>query len=166
MFPQVIPTTIFRETPSVSFYDATLENSNGCDVVRHGPGAISPPMDETFKQFYVHGFQVDYNLCVYGSREFEVIYEGWEHPWHIVHLDAGTGSLLIPKGCYHRSVSGSDGSVLINQPERSPGFSVETEFIPVSVRNNEYLQTVMKEYEPIIWYPGQESCDRKHLTYV
>ena len=37
------PTTIFRETPKVTFFDAGLEASNGCDVVIHSEEAISPP---------------------------------------------------------------------------------------------------------------------------
>ena len=37
------PTTIFRETPKVTFFDAGLEASNGCDVVIHSEEAVSPP---------------------------------------------------------------------------------------------------------------------------
>ena len=36
---------IFRETPKVTFFDAGLEVSNGCDVVMHSGEAISPPDD-------------------------------------------------------------------------------------------------------------------------
>ena len=34
------PTTIFRETPKVTFFDAGIESTNGCDVVMHS-GAVS-----------------------------------------------------------------------------------------------------------------------------
>ena len=37
------PTTIFRETPKVTFFDAGIESTNGCDVVMHSGDAISPP---------------------------------------------------------------------------------------------------------------------------
>ena len=37
------PITIFRETPKVTFFDAGLDSSNGCDVVIHSNKAISPP---------------------------------------------------------------------------------------------------------------------------
>ena len=40
-----LPTSIFRETPKVTFFDAGLEGSNGCDVVIHSEEAISPPND-------------------------------------------------------------------------------------------------------------------------
>ena len=37
------PTTIFRETPKVTFFDAGIDSTNGCDVVMHSGEAISPP---------------------------------------------------------------------------------------------------------------------------
>ncbi len=40
-----VPITIFRETPKVTFFDAVLRKSNGCDVVIHSEEAISPPHD-------------------------------------------------------------------------------------------------------------------------
>ena len=42
-------TTIFRETPKVTFFDAGLVGSNGCDVVIHSKEAISPPDDLKMK---------------------------------------------------------------------------------------------------------------------
>ena len=38
-----MPTTIFRETPKVTFFDAGIDSSNGSDVVIHSGEAISPP---------------------------------------------------------------------------------------------------------------------------
>ena len=35
------PTTIFRETPKVTFFDAGIVSTNGCDVVMH-TGEASP----------------------------------------------------------------------------------------------------------------------------
>ena len=153
--PVIVPTTVFRETPAVSFYDSTILGSNGCDVVRHGPNASSPPMDGEYKTFYVHKYQIDYNLCVYGSRVFEIIYDGWDDPYHIVHLNQGVGSIEIPVGGYHRSISGADGSVLINQPIRKPGFSVDTEFIPVSSKDDDYLDYILNCVKPIVWKDGK-----------
>lgn len=148
--PNVIPTKIFRETKAVSFYDATIDTTNGCDVVRHGPGAVSPPLDDKGNvQFYVHRHQVDNNLCVYGQREFHLIYDLWENPYHIVHLDEGSGSLTIPIGCYHRSISGPNGSVLINQSVRDDQFSFETEFVPASAGVNKSLNDIVTKCEPI-----------------
>jgi len=148
--PHVIPTHIFRETPAVGFYDATIDETNGCDVVRHGKKAQSPPKDADGNvQFYIHHHQVDNNLCVHGTREFHLVYGGWDHPYHIVHLDAGSGSLTIPIGCYHRSISGPEGSVLINQSIRDDEFSFDTEFVPVSTADDEWLREGVNNCNPI-----------------
>ena len=37
------PTTIFKETYKVTFFDAGIDSTNGCDVVIHSGEAISPP---------------------------------------------------------------------------------------------------------------------------
>ena len=147
---QIIPTTIFRETESVSFYDCTIGKTNGCDVVRHGPHAISPPDDITHWTFYVHQAQVDHNLCVYGTRVFFLISKTHKDPYHIVTLSPKVGSLMIPKGVYHRSFSLSEGSVLINQSERTEDFDVTKEFIPVSTRDDEELWRIVHNVKPIM----------------
>ena len=36
---------IFRETPKVTFFDAGIESTNGCDVVMHSGEAISLHMN-------------------------------------------------------------------------------------------------------------------------
>lgn len=146
---EIIPTTVFRETEDVSFYDCTVPNTNGCDVVRHGPFAMSPPLEEGFYQFYVHSEQVDNNLCVHGSRVFYLVDKNADHPYHIVTLSASVGSLRIPKGVYHRSMSFYEGSVLINQSERSPNFDVSKEFIPVSTKDDPHLHDIVTNVEPI-----------------
>ncbi|AEC53154.1 hypothetical protein SCRM01_208 [Synechococcus phage S-CRM01] len=147
---EIVPTTIFRETESVSFYDCTVPNTNGCDVVRHGAFASSPPFDGPFPQFYVHSEQVDNNLCVSGFRIFYLIDIYGENPYHIVTLSPSVGSLRIPKGVYHRSISLEEGSVLINQSERTPEFDVTKEFVPVSTGSNLLLYDIIDRYEPII----------------
>ena len=38
-----VPVNIFRETPEVTFLDASVKDSNGSDVVIHRGGATSPP---------------------------------------------------------------------------------------------------------------------------
>ena len=44
------PTIIFRETPKVTFFDAGIESTNGCDVVMHSGEAISPPDKIEYEQ--------------------------------------------------------------------------------------------------------------------
>jgi hypothetical protein len=50
---QFIPIHLFRETPQVCFFDASVPHSNGTDgVIHHGP-AISPPDHDGSEQDYV-----------------------------------------------------------------------------------------------------------------
>ena len=44
-----IPINIFRETPEVTFLDASVEDSNCIDVVIHRGGATSPPDLNSFE---------------------------------------------------------------------------------------------------------------------
>ena len=62
------PTTIFRETPKVTFFDAGIESTNGCDVVMHSGEAISPPNEFEYEKYYVHNHQIDHNLVKQGGN--------------------------------------------------------------------------------------------------
>ena len=86
------PTTIFRETPKVTFFDAGLEASNGCDVVIHSKKAISPPDDFKDEQYYVHNHQIDHNLVITGERTFVLVNPEWDkpHPVSYTHLTLPT----------------------------------------------------------------------------
>ena len=130
---------IFRETPSVYFADAWVEGQNGLDVVTHYGPAISPPYRDGVKQFYVHQHQTDYNRVVYGERVFELVYPDGEH--YLVYLEPSTGALEIPPGVYHRSVSCSSGSVLLNHAVRSPEYDENNEFHPRTPQDDEVLYT-------------------------
>lgn len=125
--PEFFPHRVFRETPEVTFYDISVPGSNATDLVIHGPGAVSPPDG----QFYVHRHQTDYNRVVGGSRTFELVNRAWENPYHIVTLDLHSGALVIPPDTYHRSVSGHEGSIVINHAVRDEYFDEKLEFIPV-----------------------------------
>ena len=81
-----IPIHVFRETPSVTFFDAGVPGSNGTDVVAHHGSATSPPDQEGSEQYYVHRHQVDNNLVLEGSRTFTLLNPAWDHPHHIIHL--------------------------------------------------------------------------------
>jgi hypothetical protein len=60
------------------------------------------------------------------------------------------GALQIPIGTFHRSISGNDGSIVINQAIRDKQFEAKTEFNPISIENRIDLQKA-KSQEPIIW---------------
>ena len=142
---------IFKETDSVIFYDITVEESNASDLVVHEGPAVSPPNDFAgAKQFYIHSFQDDYNRVVSGTRTFELINLQWKCPYHIVRLDRSHGALFIPRGTFHRSVSGEEGSIVINQAHRYEGFDASAEFFPVSCATNMELYNILRREKPVI----------------
>ena len=147
---------VFRETQDVIFYDITVEESNASDLVVHTGAAISPPDDLVgAKQFYIHYHQIDYNRVVSGERTFELVNCDWKYPYHIVHLNRSSGALMIPVKTYHRSISGDDGSVVINQSSRTEGFDHNTEFVPVSAAENKRLYEILKHEKPVIHTLGE-----------
>lgn len=148
---QFIKHRIFRETDSVVFYDISVQESNAADLVIHEGSATSPPDDCVgAKSFYIHRHQDDYNRVVQGSRTFELINLEWKYPYHLVNLTRQSGALLIPAGTFHRSQSGEDGSIVINQAKRYDGFNPSTEFCPVSASENKELYAILKNEKPVI----------------
>ena len=124
-------------------------------MIHSGP-AMSPPNDSVgAKQFYIHSFQDDYNRVVSGESTFELVNYNWKYPYHIVNLNVHNGALLIPRGTYHRSVSGKDGSIVINQAKRYEGFDATSEFIPVSCATNKKLYDALVKEKPVIHKFGE-----------
>ena len=147
---------VFRETEDVIFYDISVDESNAADLVVHTGAAISPPNDSVgAKQFYIHSFQDDYNRVVSGERTFELVNYTWKYPYHIVHLNRTSGALVIPRGTFHRSVSGENGSIVINQAKRHDGFNSDAEFYPVSCAENMDLYNILKREKPVIHKLGE-----------
>ena len=147
---------VFRETDSVVFYDISVEDSNASDLVVHSGPAISPPNDIVgAKQFYIHYHQVDHNRVLSGTRTFELVNPEWKFPYHIVHLNRTSGAWVVPRMTFHRSMSGEDGSIVINQAIRDPEFNAETEFIPVSAAENENLYNILRHEKPVIHNIGE-----------
>ena len=145
-----IPIHVFRETPAVTFFDASVEGSNGTDVVAHHGAAISPPDDLNGEQYYVHQHQIDHNLFLEGGRIYTLLNPQWDQPHHVIHLIRAMGALQIPMGTFHRSVSAESGSVVLNQSIRDQAFDFATEFIPVSLHGNRALQAARAQ-TPWVW---------------
>ena len=142
---------VFRETQDVIFYDISVEESNASDLVVHEGPAISPPDDAVgAKQFYIHYHQVDNNRVVSGERTFELVNRDWKYPYHIVHLNRTSGALVIPTNTYHRSISGENGSIVINQAVRDDLFRPESEFRPVSAAEDIELYDILRKEKPVI----------------
>ena len=144
-----LPTTIFRETPKVTFFDASLEASNGCDVVIHSEEAVSPPDDFKDEQYYVHNHQIDHNLVITGERKFILINPSWDEPHHVIYLNRYMGALEIPIGTYHRSISGKEGSIVLNQPKRDGFFDQAKEFIPQKLDTKSLIKA--RKSSPVYW---------------
>ena len=142
---------VFRETQDVIFYDISVEESNAADLVIHDGPAISPPDDVVgAKQFYIHYPQVDHNRVVSGERTFELVNRDWKYPYHIVHLNRTSGALVIPTNTYHRSISGENVSIVINQAVRDDLFKSENEFKPVSAAEDIELYDILTKEKPVI----------------
>ena len=147
---------VFRETKDVIFYDISVDESNAADLVVHTGTAISPPNDSVgAKQFYNHSFQDAYNRVVSGERTFELVNYTWKYPYHIVHLNRTSGALVIPRGTFHRSVSGENGSIVINQAKRYDGFDPSAECNPVSSATNIDLYNALTQEKPVIHTLGE-----------
>ncbi len=145
-----LPVKVFRETHEVTFLDASIKGSNGSDVVIHREGATSPPDLNGFEQYYIHHHQIDNNLVLEGDRTFTLLNPLWDEPHHIVYLNKFMGALGIPIGTFHRSISGKDGSIVINQAIRDEKFEPSNEFNPISIKNRIDLQKA-KSIEPVFW---------------
>ncbi len=119
----------FRDTPSVRFFDITIAESNVRDLVVHQGPAVSPPdSDAGYWQFYLHPHQEDNLLAISGGRTFYLVNFTWNYPYHIVRLESDREILRIPRGTFHRSVSDTYGSVVMNQAVRDPQATIANEF--------------------------------------
>ncbi len=85
-----------------------------------------------------------------GDRTFTLLNPLWDEPHHIVYLHRLMGALQIPMGTFHRSISGKNGSIVINQAIRDEQFESSTEFNPISIDHRIDLKKA-KSKEPIIW---------------
>tara|TARA_B100000579_G_scaffold352918_1_gene307468 strand:- start:442 stop:951 length:510 start_codon:yes stop_codon:yes gene_type:complete len=154
-----IPINIFRETPQVTFLDASVKGSNGSDVVIHRGGATSPPDLNGFEQYYVHYHQIDNNLVLEGDRTFTLLNPLWDEPHHIIYLNRSMGALQIPIGTFHKSISGKNGSVVINQAIRDEQFDSSREFDPISIKDRADIQK-SRSVDPIVWFWKDERINR------
>ncbi len=143
------PITVFRQTPKVTFFDADIDKSNGSDVVIHSGEAISPPDDLQNEQYYVHYHQIDHNLVIKGERKFVLINPSWDEPHHVIYLNRSMGALEIPIGTYHRSISGKEGSIVLNQPKRDKFFDSANEFRPQKLDKISLVKA--RNSKPVFW---------------
>ena len=86
-----------------------------------------------------------------GSRKFTLINPKWDEPHHVIFLNRAMGALQIPIGTYHRSESGKEGSIVLNQATRDNEFDQTKGFSPVSLRSNKQLKEA-RQSNPCLLY--------------
>ena len=156
------PINVFRQTPKVTFFDADIDKSNGSDVVIHSGEAISPPDDLQNEQYYVHYHQIDHNLVIKGERKFVLINPSWDEPHHVIYLNRSMGALEIPLGTYHRSISGKEGSIVLNQPKRDKFFDPAKEFIPQKLNKINLIKA--RKSPAVYWIYENHKIKRVHFN--
>ena len=70
-------------------------------------------------------------------------------------MNRASGALVIPRGTFHRSESGKDGSIVINQAKRYDGFDATTEFTPVSCAEDMKLYNILRNEKPVVHTLGE-----------
>jgi len=73
------------------------------------------------------------------------------------------GALQIPIRTYHRSDSGKEGSIVLNQATRDNSFDQTKESSPISLRSNKQLRKARKVL-PVYWIWEEERIKRVKLN--
>ena len=100
-------------------------------------------------KYFVHNHQIDRNLVITGERKFILINITWDEPHHVIYLKRSMGALEIPIGTYHRSISGKEGSIVLNQPIRDKFFDPNKEFIPKKLNKLSLIKA--RKSPPVYW---------------
>ena len=87
---------------------------------------------------------------------------GWAVSYNF--LNRAMGALQIPIGTYHRSESGKEGSIVLNQATRDDMFDQRKEFSPVSLRSNKQLRKA-RQAHPFYWIWEEERLKRVRLDW-
>ena len=118
---KIITLDAFRNTPGVTFDLIPLEmipTISSLDRVLHQKSAISPgPVGEVKRPWYLHHFQDDNLVVLYGRREVDIYSVAHERVEHFTVLPnqiykngtliyEGGAMLVWPRGVFHRIQSG------------------------------------------------------------
>ena len=72
------------------------------------------------------------------------------------------GALEIPVGTYHRSISGKEGSIVLNQPKRDKFFDPAKEFIPQKLDKLNLIEA--RKSPPVYWIFENNKIKRLYLN--
>ena len=106
----------------------------------------------------MHNHQIDHNLVITGERTFILINPSWDEPHHVIYLNRSMGSLEIPIGTYHRSISAKEGSIVLNQPIRDKLFDPKKEFIPQKLTQLGLMNA--RKSPPVYWIWEKDQIKR------
>ena len=73
------------------------------------------------------------------------------------------GALEIPIGTYHRSISGKEGSIVLNQPTRDKFFDPAKEFIPQKLDQISLIKA--RKTPPVYWIWEKNDQIKKSLMF-
>ena len=72
------------------------------------------------------------------------------------------GALEIPIGTYHRSISGKEGSIVLNQPIRDNFFDYAKEFVPHKLDKKNLVNA--RKSPPVYWIYENNKIKRVHFN--
>ena len=72
-------------------------------------------------------------MVIEGSRIFTLINPKWDEPHHVIFFKRPMGALQIPIGTYHRSQSGKEGSIVLNQATRDEIFDKKNSITTIKI---------------------------------
>ncbi len=145
----------FRKTPGVTFNilpESIIRSADSIDRVIHESSAVSPgPIGQTVRPWYMHEFQDDNLVVLYGQREVDIYtpehgkIERFVVTPNDVYMNgekvAQGGAMLVwPRGVFHRIISGEEGSATINLAIHYDGWDVKNNFdiFDVNIATGEY----------------------------
>lgn len=155
---RIMPLKIFRKTQKVTFDFVPIDllpRIDAMDRVIHEGNAISPgPIGPVERPWYMHPFQDDNLIVLYGTRHMEIytpehgrIEQFTATPHQVMKngqvIYVGGAVLSWPRNVFHRIQSDSEGSAAINLAVHYEGFDIRTNF---SVYN---LNVTTGEYKVI-----------------
>jgi hypothetical protein len=140
---KIIALKVFRKTQNVTFDFVPIDllpRIDAIDRVLHESNATSPgPVGDVGRPWYMHPFQDDNLIVLYGSRHVEIYTQAHGKverftvtPHEIIKdgqvIFSGGAMLVWPTHVFHRIQSDEKGSASLNLAVHYEGFDIRTNF--------------------------------------
>ena len=122
-------------------------------------------LNDPIRNWHPVGCSTELKHRVQGVRNICVIDHIIYQLYHVIFLNRAMGALQIPIGTYHRSESGEEGSIVLNQATRDDMFDQRKEFSPVSLRSNKLLRKA-RQALPVYWIWEEGRLKRIKLSLI